>query len=110
MISKKQYLKSCNTVKEYEKQLRIDIVSRSFSEDDLWVLDGTIAVPSLTMDLVDEDYASKIESGLVEKGYSIDYVLLDDMGHISVRFYGGRYSVTISEKHIEDMLSVLNNV
>ena len=109
MISKKQYLKALNTVTEYEKQLRIGVVSRSFSEDDLWILDGTIAVPSLTMDLVDEDYASKIESDLEEKGYSVDYVSLDDMGHISVRFYGGRYSVTISEKHIEDMLAVLND-
>ena len=109
MISKKQYLKALNTVKEYEKQLRIGVVSRSFTDKDLWILDGTIAVPSLTMDLVDEDYASKIQSKLEEKDYIIDYVSLDDMGHISVRFYGGRYSVSITDKHIEDMLDVLND-
>ncbi len=109
MISKKQYLKALNTVREYEKQLRTGVVSRSFSEDDLWILDGTIAVPSLTMDIVNEDYASKIQSDLEEKGYMIDYVSLDDMGHISVRFYGGRFSETISDKHIKDMLDVLND-
>ncbi len=82
---------------------------RSFTVDDLEILSGTISIPSLTIDLVDMDFAADIEHKLEDKGYSIDYVSLDDMGHISVGYYGNPYPVTITDKHIEDLLSVLND-
>ena len=107
-ISKQQYERAKIIVSAYEAQFSLSVVSRSFTVSDLMVLSGTISIPSLTMSIVDEDYASNLQDKLEEKGYSIDYVSLDDMGHISVRYRGSAYQ-TISDKHIEDLLSVLND-
>ena len=107
-ISKKQYERAKRIVSEYEAQFSLSVVGRLFTIDDLWVLSGTISIPSLTMNVVDDDFASSLQEKLEEKGYSIDYVSLDDMGHISVRYRGYKYQ-QMTEKHIEDLLSVLND-
>lgn len=108
-ISKQQYERAKRVVSAYEAQFSLSVVSRSFTIADLEILSGTISIPSLTIDLVDKDFAANIEDELEEKGYLIDYVSLDDMGHISVRYYGRPYPATITDKHIEDLLSVLND-
>jgi len=106
-ITKKQYDRAKGIVADYEAQLSLSVVSRSFTVDDLWVLSSTIAVPSLTMDKVDDCYAGEINDKLEEKGYNIRWVSLDDMGHISVSYYG-THGVTITDKHIKDLLDILN--
>jgi hypothetical protein len=107
MISKKRYLKALEVVREYERQLTSK-VNKTFTEQDLNVMSGAIAVPSLTEDIVNEDYAAKIEDGMVQKGHNIYYVSLNDMGYICVCFYS-RYPITIEQYHIDDLLSVLNS-
>jgi hypothetical protein len=107
-ISKQQYERAKRIVSEYEAQFSLSVVSRSFTINDLLVLSGTISIPSLTMKIVDEDFASFLQDKLEHKGYSIDYVSLDDMGHISVRYRGAQYQ-QMTDKHIEDLLSVLND-
>lgn len=107
-ISKQQYERAKRIVSEYEAQFSLSVVSRSFTIDDLDVLAGTISVPSLTMQVVDEDFAANLQDKLENIGYSIDYVSLDDMGHISVRYRGSAHK-TMTDKHIEDLLSVLND-
>jgi hypothetical protein len=107
-ISKQQYERAKRMVSEYETQFSLFVVSRSFTVDDLWILSGTIAIPSLTIEVVDKDFASQLQGKLEDKGYSIDYVSLCDMGHISVRYRGSRYQ-QMTDKHIEDLLSVLND-
>ncbi len=107
-ISKQQYERAKRIVSEYEAQFSLSVVSRSFTIDDLWVLSGTISIPSLTMNVVDDNFASSLQEKLEDRGYSIDYVSLDDMGHISVRYRGSKYQ-QMTEKHIEDLLSVLND-
>lgn len=107
-ISKQRYEQAKRIVSEYEAQFSSSVISHSFTVDDLWVLAGTISIPSLTMKIVDEDFASTLQDKLEDKGYSIDYVSLDDMGHISVRYRGAQYQ-QMTDKHIEDLLSVLND-
>lgn len=107
-ISKQQYERAKKIVLEYEAQFSLSVVSRSFTVDDLDILTGTISIPSLTMQVVNEDFAASLQDKLEEKGYSIDYISLDDMGHILVRYWGSAYQ-TITDKHIEDLLSVLND-
>ena len=107
-ISKQQYERAKRIVSEYEAQFSLSVVSRSFTIDDLEVLTGTISVPSLTIQVVDEDFAATLQNKLENIGYSIDYVSLDDIGHISVRYRGSAYQ-TMTDKHIEDLLSVLND-
>ena len=107
-ISKQQYERAKRIVSEYEAQFSLSAVSRSFTVDDLEVLTGTISVPSLTMQVVDEDFAATLQDKLESIGYSIDYVSLDDMGHISVRYRGSAYQI-MTDKHIKDLLSVLND-
>lgn len=107
-ISKQQYEQAKRIVSEYEAQFSSSVISHSFTVDDLWVLAGTISIPSLTVKIVDEDFASTLQDKLEDKGYSISYVSLDDMGHISVRYRGAQYQ-QMTDKHIEDLLSVLND-
>lgn len=107
-ISKQQYERAKKIVSEYEAQFSLSVVSRSFTIDDLEILTGTISIPSLTIQVVNEDFAATLQDRLEEIGYSIDYVSLDDMGHISVRYRGSAYP-TMTDKHIEDLLSVLND-
>lgn len=107
-ISKQQYARAKRIVSEYEAQFSLSVVSRSFTIDDLEILTGSISIPSLTMRVVNEDYAATLQDKLEEIGYSIDYVSLDDMGHISVKYGRSPYQ-TITDKHIQDLLSVLND-
>lgn len=107
-ISKQQYERAKRIVSEYEAQFSLSVVSRSFTIDDLEILSGTISIPSLTMRVVNEDYAATLQDKLEEIGYSIDYVSLDDIGHISVRYRGSQYQ-QMNDKHIKDLLSVLND-
>ena len=107
-ISKQQYERAKRIVSEYEAQFSLSVVSRSFTVDDLWVLSGTISIPSLTIKIVDEDFASLLQDKLEDKGYSIEYVSLDDMGHISVRYRGAQYQ-RMTDKQIDDLLSILND-
>ena len=106
-ISKQQYERAKRIVSEYEAQFYLSVVSRSFTVDDLWVLSGTISIPSLTIKIVDEDFASLLQDKLEDKGYSIEYVSLYDMGHISVRYRGDKYQ-QMTDKQIDDLLSILN--
>ena len=105
MITEKQYLKAKQIIKDYERQLRQYRVSRSFSADDLVIMSYSIQVPSLTMKEVDEDFASTLQDKITEQGFSVDFVSLDDFGHISVAFRRQE----IEERHIEAVLKALND-
>lgn len=106
-ITKQQYERAKKIVSEYETQ-SISI-NRVFTINDLEILTGTISIPCLNESVVDEDYAADLQSKLESIGYNIDYVSLDDIGHISVYYYGRAYGVQITDKHICDLLSILNN-
>ena len=109
-ISEQQYRRALAVVHEYKSNFHRKLINKIFTIEDLCILTGTISVPYLTMKIVDEDFASNLQDRLERKGYSIDYVSLDDMGHISAHYRGGLYHVTITEKHIEDFLSALNDI
>lgn len=110
-ISKKQYERAKRIVSEYESQFSSSVVIRLFTVEDLIILTGSIGVPSLTLHLVNEDFARNLQNKLEDKGYSISYVSLDDLGYISVNYSSHYdYPVAITEKHIEDLLSVLNGL
>lgn len=109
MISEKQYKKALSIVEAYRQQLLENVVMRSFTEKDLTILSNSIGVESLTVNIVDEDFAydlqSKIEFFL---GDSVRWVSLDDMGYISVTFGISRVEY-IKQKHIDAVLSALND-
>jgi len=84
------------------------VFKRTFSKTDLEILSGTISIPSLTTMDVSDDFAGKLQNKLEEIGYSIDYVSLDDMGYISVRYWGRPYPAIITDKHVDDLLTILN--
>ncbi|MEO6682170.1 MAG: hypothetical protein ABIN48_05035 [Ginsengibacter sp.] len=77
---------------------------RLFTIDDLQILSGAIAIPSLTDKIVDESFAANITDKLELKGNCIDYVSLDDFGYIIIRFRKD----SIGDKQIKDVLSALN--
>lgn len=109
MISEKQYKKALLIVEAYRKQLRENAVMRSFTEKDLTILSTSIGIESLTSKIVDEDFASDLQRKIEHfLGDSIRWVSLDDMGYISVTFGISRIEY-IEQKHIDAVLSALNN-
>lgn len=105
-ISKAEYLKAKSIVAEYERQITKSNLDYHFTEDDLEIVQYSVQVPSLTMDVIDEDFASNIQSGLDERGFFVDWVSLDDMGYISIKFRNG----IITENQILAVLDTLNNI
>ena len=109
MISEKQYKKALSIIEAYRKQLRENVVMRSFTEKDLTILSNSIGVESLTLNIVDEEFASDLQRKIEDLlGHSAGWVSLDDMGYISVTFGISRLE-HIEHKHSDAGLRALTH-
>lgn len=105
-------MKKLITIKQYEKAKKIvdayllqtvDNLIPEISTDDLLVLYRTIAIPKLTISIIDEYFIKKLESSLEDLGYSIDYISLDDMGYVSIAYRESFVEEVVSK----DLIKVL---
>ena len=75
-------------------------------KSDLWVLSSIIAIPKLTQSIVDESFAYCLNDSLNQLGHNVEWVSLDDMGYIIIKYGVGQ----ITDKYISDLLPILNEL
>ena len=105
MITEKQYKKALSIVKEYRNQLSLSVVRERFSLDDLELSQGSIGVPSCTMQNFSEEDCYKLYDLISEKIKGCEWCNVDDAGYLTISFYRTRM---LTDEMIDVTLDCLN--
>lgn len=106
MITEKQYKKALAIVKAYRKQSSPSIVKKRFTIDDLVISEGTIDVPSLTLDNFSEDDCHKLYNLISEKIKKVEWCNVDSLGYLTISF---SMTFTVTDEMIAKTLYCLND-
>lgn len=105
MITEKQYKKALSIVEAYRKQLSLSVVRERFSLDDLELTQGSISVPSCTIDNFSEEDCHRLYDLISEKISRVEWCNVDDAGYLTISFY--RTSI-LTDEMIDVTLDCLN--
>ncbi len=105
MITEKQYKKALAIVEEYRKQLSLSVVRERFSLDDLELTQGSIGVPSCTINNFSEEDCHRLYSLISEKISRVEWCNVDDAGYLTISFYR---TTILTDEMIEVTLDCLN--
>lgn len=105
MITEKQYKKALAIVEEYKKQLSLSVVKERFTLDDLELMQGSIGVPSCTIDNFSEEDCHKLYGLINDKISQVEWCNVDDVGYLIVSF---SRTITLTDEMIDVTLDCLN--
>lgn len=105
MITEKQYKKALSIIEAYRKQLRLSVVRERFSLDDLELTQGSIGVPSCTIDNFSEEDCHRLYDLMSQKIRGVEWCNVDDAGYLTISFY--KTSI-LTDEMIDVTLDCLN--
>ena len=105
MITEKQYKKALAIVEEYRKQLSLSVVRERFSLDNLELSQGSIGVPSCTINNFGEEECYRLYNLISEKINRVEWCNVDDAGYLTISFYR---TTTLTDEMIDVTLDCLN--
>lgn len=105
MITEKQYKKALAIVEEYRKQLSLSVVRERFSLDDLELSQGSIGVPSCTINNFSEEDCHRLYNLISEKISRVEWCNVDDAGYLTISFY---LTTSLTDEMIDVTLGCLN--
>ena len=103
-ITRQQYLRAKEIVRLYESQTKVSYPT-CITEDDLQVGHWSIGIPNLSDRVVDDEFAHIVYQNLSEFERPVEWVSLDDLGYISVKFLS---DLTMTKCHIDAVLNAVN--
>jgi len=105
MITENQYKKALSVIEAYRKQFSLSVVRERFSLDDLELSQGSIGVPSCTIQNFSEDDCHRLYNMISEEITRVEWCNVDNTGYLTISFYRAK---SITDEMIDVTLDCLN--